>query len=68
METSKAIKTRRSIRDFKSTPVEKDVLVDIIKAAQQAPFSGQLSTMARLFSYRRYLNRIQTAFSTAESS
>lgn len=68
METSKAIKTRRSIRDFKSTPVEKDVLVDIIKAAQQAPSQANsqpwhvyLATGDTLTEYKRRFQQLSQA-------
>ncbi len=37
MDTIQCIKTRRSIRGFKSEPVPRDVLEDIINIAQQSP-------------------------------
>lgn len=40
METIKAIKTRRSIRKFKNTPVTDDQIKIILESAMQAPSAG----------------------------
>ena len=40
MEVIEAIKTRRSIRKFKSEPLQEEHLKKILKAAQQAPSAG----------------------------
>ena len=37
METIEAILTRRSVRDFKTDPVSKEDLMDLLKAGMQAP-------------------------------
>lgn len=44
MELIEAIKTRRSIRTFLDTPIEKDVLQDLVEAGVWAPSGGNMQT------------------------
>lgn len=44
MELFECIKTRRSVRDFLDTPVEKEKLGQIIDAGKQAPSAGNQQT------------------------
>lgn len=42
MECLEAIKGRRSIRKFKDNPVKKEILEELLEAAQMAPSAGNL--------------------------
>ena len=42
MECMEAIRGRRSIRRFKDTPVEKEIIEELLGAAQMAPSAGNL--------------------------
>jgi nitroreductase len=44
MEVLEAIKTRRSIRTFLDTPIEKDVLQELVEAGVWAPSGGNMQT------------------------
>lgn len=42
MECLEAIKGRRSVRKFKDTPVDKEIIKELLDAAQMAPSAGNL--------------------------
>lgn len=44
MDIQTAIKTRRSIRHFKDTPVPKEILTEILQSAIEAPSAGNLQS------------------------
>lgn len=68
METQTAINNRRAIRDFKSDPVPKQELIDIVRTAQRTPSWGNsqpwkvyIATGESLVEYKRRFKGLNEA-------
>jgi nitroreductase len=59
MEVTEAIKTRRSVRRYKSDPVPKEVIIALIKAASLAPSATNRQPWEFLVVHRSYLDRLE---------
>jgi nitroreductase len=72
MDASECIKTRRSVRKFKSTPVPDEIIADIIDCAQKAPSANNTQPWAFIVvrdeHKRKLLSKIQRYCSFIEQA
>lgn len=65
LSVSQAVATRRSIRAFLDTPVDRTVLQDVLEAAQRAPSGGNLQPWNVVALSGAPLSRLQAAIAEA---
>jgi nitroreductase len=59
MDVKTAIRTRRSVRKYKSTPVPKEVILELLEAANLAPSATNRQPWDFVVVHRSYLDRLQ---------
>jgi nitroreductase len=65
MDVRTAIRTRRSVRKYKSTPVPKELILELLKAANLAPSATNRQPWEFVVVHRSYLDRIEETLKDA---
>ncbi|HSO63132.1 MAG TPA: nitroreductase family protein [Desulfobacterales bacterium] len=67
MEVKTAIHTRRSVRKYKSTPVPKELVLELLEAANLAPSATNRQPWEFVVVHRSYLDRLEEVLKEAFS-
>jgi nitroreductase len=59
MDVKTAIRTRRSVRKYKSTPVPKELVLELLEAANLAPSATNRQPWEFVVVHRSYLDRLE---------
>ena len=65
MDVRTAIRTRRSVRKYKSTPVPKELILELLEAANMAPSATNRQPWEFVVVHRSYLDRIEDTLKDA---
>jgi nitroreductase len=65
MDVRTAIRTRRSVRKYKSTPVPKELILELLEAANLAPSATNRQPWEFVVVHRTYLDRIENTLKDA---